>query len=132
MREVCARVTLSPMIFVIVMEVLNALICLAEKCDILKPLGHSAMKCQASGADDLVVLVAPLQWDFFGLDFRSIPGTFDEGVTTDQASDQPGQVPGDTHPVLHGRTCLRSGDFRLSDCSFPLSLLRCSSLDLQA
>ena len=67
MREVCARVMLSPMIFVIVMEVLNALICLAEQCDILKPLGHSAIKCQASGADDLVVLVAPLQWDFFVL-----------------------------------------------------------------
>jgi hypothetical protein len=59
MREVCARVTLSPMIFVIVMELLNALICLAEQCGIFKPQGHSAL-CQTSGVDDLVVLVAPL------------------------------------------------------------------------
>lgn len=81
MREVRARMTLWPMIFVIVLDVLNALICLAEQCDLLKPPGNSAIKCQASGADDLVVLVTPFQWDFIGVDLGRILGTFDERVT---------------------------------------------------
>lgn len=56
---------LSPFLFVLVMEVLNALLANADRRSLLSPLPGSKIKCRASiYADDLVILLAPSQQDF--------------------------------------------------------------------
>lgn len=52
------------MLFVLVMEALNALIRRADELELLTPLGHNAIKSRASlYADDLVVFLHPAQQD---------------------------------------------------------------------
>jgi hypothetical protein len=56
---------LSPMLFVIVMEALNALFAKAEACGLLASLGQRAIRSRLSlYADDVVVFVAPQAGDF--------------------------------------------------------------------
>jgi len=56
---------LSPMLFVIVMEVLNSLLREADRCAALTPLPGTVFTHRSSlYADDLVVLVAPVADDF--------------------------------------------------------------------
>lgn len=55
---------LSPMLFVLSMEVLNALIRRADSDHLLSPIGHDAISFRASFyADDMVVFVRPVQHD---------------------------------------------------------------------
>ncbi|WVZ69147.1 LOW QUALITY PROTEIN: hypothetical protein U9M48_017983 [Paspalum notatum var. saurae] len=66
---------LSPMLFVLVMGVLNALIKLAEEIGLLSPLGQQAIRSRASlYADDLVIFVRPARQDLLAL--RSILDVF--------------------------------------------------------
>jgi len=52
------------MLFVLVMEVLNGLICYADLNGFLSPLPIRAAGCRASlYADDLVVFLTPVEWD---------------------------------------------------------------------
>jgi hypothetical protein len=56
---------LSPFLFVIVMEVLNALIAEADHRALLTPLPGNVIKYRASiYADDLVIFLAPTALDF--------------------------------------------------------------------
>jgi hypothetical protein len=56
---------LSPFLFIIVMEVLNALITAADRCAVLTPLPGSKIKyCASIYADDLVIFLAPSVQDF--------------------------------------------------------------------
>lgn len=56
---------LSPLLFVIVMEVLNAMIAKVDRRAVLAPLPGSASSCRASVyADDLVVFLSPSTQDF--------------------------------------------------------------------
>ncbi|XP_066344119.1 uncharacterized protein [Miscanthus floridulus] len=56
---------LSPLLFVIVMEVLNELIAVADRRGVLTPLPGNVIKFRASVyADDLVVFLAPTPQDF--------------------------------------------------------------------
>lgn len=56
---------ISPMLFVIIMEVLNALIREADRCSILSPLPGNCIKHRTSlYADDVVVLLSPNVQDF--------------------------------------------------------------------
>ncbi|WVZ65335.1 hypothetical protein U9M48_014716 [Paspalum notatum var. saurae] len=67
--------SLSPMLFVLVMDVLNALIKLAEETGLLSPLGQQAIRSRASlYADDLVIFVRPARQDLLAL--RSILDVF--------------------------------------------------------
>lgn len=56
---------LSPLLFIIVMEVLNACIAEADRMHVLAPLPGDAIKCRASiYADDLVIFLHPEPADF--------------------------------------------------------------------
>ena len=56
---------LSPLLFVLVMDVLNAMICEADRQGQLLPLFGSKIKFRASiYADDLVIFLAPVVHDF--------------------------------------------------------------------
>lgn len=56
---------LSPLLFVIVMEVLNELIAEADRRGVLTPLPGNVIKFRASVyTDDLVVFLAPISQDF--------------------------------------------------------------------
>jgi hypothetical protein len=56
---------LSPLLFVLVMDVLNAMICEADRQGQLSPLFGSRIKFRASiYADDLVIFLAPVAHDF--------------------------------------------------------------------
>jgi hypothetical protein len=55
---------LSPMLFLLIMEVLNALIHTADKWSLFKPLGVQGISHHASYyADDLALFVSPDRWD---------------------------------------------------------------------
>jgi hypothetical protein len=63
-KVLCHGDPLSPMLFLLVMEVLNALICKVESWSLLRPLGLSQGTHRASFyADDLVWFMAPEQED---------------------------------------------------------------------
>lgn len=56
---------LSPFLFIIVMEVLNALITEVDRCSVLTPLPSKVIKCRASlYANDLVIFPHPSAQDF--------------------------------------------------------------------
>ncbi|WVZ68209.1 hypothetical protein U9M48_017172 [Paspalum notatum var. saurae] len=66
---------LSPMLFVLVMDVLNALVNLADADGLFTPLARPAIRCRASlYADDLVIFVRPIRKDLLLL--RSILDLF--------------------------------------------------------
>ncbi|WVZ78948.1 hypothetical protein U9M48_026585 [Paspalum notatum var. saurae] len=66
---------LSPMLFVLVMDILNALIKLADAAGMFSSRGHQAIRCRASlYADDLVIFVRPTRQDLLAL--RSILDVF--------------------------------------------------------
>jgi hypothetical protein len=51
---------LSPMMFILVMDVLNRLFTKASERNLLQPIGHPAIKYQCSlYADDVIVFVSP-------------------------------------------------------------------------
>ncbi|WVZ61528.1 hypothetical protein U9M48_011389 [Paspalum notatum var. saurae] len=63
-RGLCQGDPLSPMLFVLVMDVLNSMIDLADSEGLFSSLGHEDIRCRASlYADDLVVFIKPTRRD---------------------------------------------------------------------
>jgi hypothetical protein len=84
-RDLCQGDSLSPFCFIIVMEVLNAMITAADRRAVLTPLQGTAIKHHTSiYADDLVIFLVPTANDFSYI--RQILDLFagSSGLTTNQ------------------------------------------------
>jgi hypothetical protein len=119
-----------PFLFIIVMEVLNALIAEADRRAVLTPLPDRAVKCWASiYADDLVIFLHPSPRDFNCIRQMTNSGTVRRRL---RPLHQPRQMHDDPHSLLPRGYPGGAAGFPLPDSGVPHKVPWCSALPVEA